>query len=253
VRAPEMGLDGAINLRDLGALATTDGRLIAGGRIFRSGHLSGLTSDAAERLVALGVGTIFDLRSKRERLLHPTPDSILRRITHRQFQKSPDVMAPVQLFENYMLSVEQSRRIMHETYRMLPMTHGHAYGALFSSLADGDAPVLFHCAAGKDRTGVAAALLLSLLGVAEDDIYMDYVASNHAMAAIQAIVIESSDVALDSHSLEALTPVVEANPSYLDAMFGSIKENHGDVSGYARTVLGMSPLTLHRLREQVLR
>jgi len=125
---------------------------------------------------------------------------------------------------------------------------------LFGFLAKGETPLLFHCAAGKDRTGVAAAILLSLLGVHEADIYEDYLATNAAFDAIVERFLENPALAVVRDvDPDIWRPMLLADEAYLAAAFASIKTHAGGVESYARRFLGLSAGDIGEIRRILLR
>lgn len=164
-------LVGGRNFRDLGGYRAADGRQVRWGRIYRSGVMSGLTSGDMDYLSKLGVKVICDLRSPQERQSEPSP-----------FLKAtyPEVVA----FDYDMSSSlgqlaqattrEQAVGVFAAAYvHFLEMLTPH-YTAMFDRLADGKAPLALNCSAGKDRTGMGSALILSALGVPRETIVSDY-------------------------------------------------------------------------------
>ena len=168
-------LEGSLNLRDLGGYETADGRWIRSGCVFRSDELCSLTDADLEAVGALGIKVVFDLRNSNERTARPNR-----------------LPADVELLERTSPSAGGDVRTTEEQIALgeLPVKDdvyfATVYVDLFERLApelrtileravDAPArPLLFHCAAGKDRTGVAAAVLLGLLGVPDDVILDDY-------------------------------------------------------------------------------
>jgi len=165
-------LQGAYNVRDLGGLRTRDGRRTKHGLIYRGDSLDSITaSDAKILFDKLGIGTIVDLRTKAETelsgLAFPVPRyrfSVLveGRLGHEPFPSDD----PAELAKVYMGNLETGRQAVKGTFDIIA-----------KNLQDGVA-TLFHCAAGRDRTGIIAALLLGLVGVTDGQIAMDYVQSN---------------------------------------------------------------------------
>jgi protein-tyrosine phosphatase len=165
-------LQGAYNVRDLGGLRTRDGRRTKHGLIYRGDSLDSITpSDAKILFDKLGIGTIVDLRTKAETelsgLAFPVPRyrfSVLveGRLGHEPFPSDD----PAELAKVYMGNLETGRHAVKGTFDIIA-----------KNLAAGVA-TLFHCAAGRDRTGIIAALLLGLVGVTHGQIAMDYVQSN---------------------------------------------------------------------------
>lgn len=165
-------LQGAYNVRDLGGLRTKDGRRTKNGVIYRGDSLDSITpSDVRVLFDKLGIGAIVDLRTKAETelsgLLFPVPRyrySVLveGRLGHEPFPSDD----PVELAKVYLTNLETGRGAVKGTFDVIA-----------NDLRTGVA-TLFHCAAGRDRTGIIAALLLSLVGVTDGQIAVDYVQSN---------------------------------------------------------------------------
>jgi protein-tyrosine phosphatase len=252
-------LKGGRNFRDLGGYHAADGRHIRWGRVFRSGVMSYLTDGDHEQLKPFGIRTVCDFRAQREREREPirwgaAPVDVLhwdydaRQVSLRAFLTSKD------------LSPEVSRATMAVLYRRLPMLFRIQYTALFDRLAAGDVPLIFNCSAGKDRTGLAAALLLLSLGVSKDEVIADYVLTNTAVDLEKELFTHArSSVGLgDDHdnlfqvSFEARQPLLQALPEYLHAAFGQIEADYGSVPNFVRDVLAVDAGKLERIRDNLL-
>jgi protein-tyrosine phosphatase len=120
---------------------------------------------------------------------------------------------------------------------------------MFTWLAAGRAPMLIACSAGKDRTGVATALLLWSLGVSRDDIVKDYLKSNDAIATLKALVRTRYGWSPDSASAQA---VLVADAAYLETMFEEIERCWGTIHTYLDAVLGVDAITLRAVESHVL-
>ncbi|KAM9862363.1 tyrosine-protein phosphatase [Leucobacter sp. BZR 635] len=248
------------NLRDLGGIAAADGALVAPGVLFRSASLS--APGAEEALGALGVRTVFDLRTADE--ASSAPD----RVPGGARAVALDVLADSSLsvaatlgsitsnpqgFADS-LAGGKAERLFEETYRdlvRLPSAQ-HAYRAFVLDLADParEGAALFHCTTGKDRTGWAAALVLSILGASEDAISADYMRTNTDLLP----ALEPVFAALEAQGVSRATvmPVLGVRESYLDAAFGQVREQYGDVARYATEGLGLPPEALTALRARML-
>ena len=183
VKAPArlVPLDTAFNLRDLGGYPTIEGRRVVWWRVYRSddlGHLAGRDLDTVR---SLGVRTVLDLRSDGEVAAgtfpvaaHPVALHHLPVLTRTWHEEEVDVLAAL---------ADRATPYLVARYLDLLDEGGPALAAAIEVMARPvSQPVLFHCAAGKDRTGVLAALVLSVLGVADEDIAADYTLSADAMA-----------------------------------------------------------------------
>jgi protein-tyrosine phosphatase len=170
----DIDLQGAANVRDLGGLRTADGREVLPGRVLRGDSLHRLTPTDVQTLAAVGLRTVIDLRSDAEvERLAPTPLPPGGAIVHTPWRPPAQVpqilggiseMSYVPLAQLYEGFVDANFDYLAEEFRVMadPDRHG----------------VLFHCYAGKDRTGITAAILLDVLGVPFDDIVADYAATD---------------------------------------------------------------------------
>jgi protein-tyrosine phosphatase len=165
-------LQGAYNVRDLGGLRTKDRRITRPGVIYRGDSLDNITPGDAKILFdKLGIGTIVDLRTKAETELLPLDFPVPRfrysvlvegRLGREPFPSDD----PAELAKVYLSNIDNGRRAVKGTFDIIA-------GNLQAGVA-----TLFHCAAGRDRTGIMSALLLGLVGVTDGQIAMDYVQSN---------------------------------------------------------------------------
>ena len=177
-QAPErrLPLEGASNFRDLGGYETEDGRTVRWRKVFRSGAMDRLSDGDLTQLHELGLRTICDLRHSEEQTIHPTRVAPQAPPTIHSLPIRPRVAG------NYRERIEAddpdagdlARDYMTEAYRCYVRDHAEAYRGLMQQLAEpANHPLVFHCAAGKDRTGFGAALILMTLGVPEETIFED--------------------------------------------------------------------------------
>lgn len=171
--APELS-----NCRELGGIPAADGRCVRRGVLWRSAHLAGLCARVRQQVEALGLTCIIDLRAPFERALAPdAPVAGVRAIQlpiepliARYFAKYPEALQG--------MKAAGMMRLMQATYVDFISGQSRVFAAFFTHvLAAGGAPLLFHCTAGKDRTGMAAALLLLALGVQPERVMHDYLQS----------------------------------------------------------------------------
>ena len=240
----------SINLRDLGVVRTQDGSPLRRGRVFRSACLSGLLDAETEALRALGLRTIVDLRRNDERDRHPTPwltlgctDFYARDHTDSGADLGPRLRDPA-------LDAEACRAAMTDLYRALPYEQADAYAHLFRTLAAGTGPVLFHCAVGKDRTGVAAALILAALDVPRAAITAEYLAT--AAFDLLGSAPFRDRPALSAERQALLAPLLRAEAGYLDTMFAAVEARSGSLDGYLRDTLGLRGADRLMLRRQLI-
>ncbi len=171
-------LQGAQNFRDLGGYRSESGKRVRWGLLYRSAEMSGLTVADYDYLRGLGIKTVCDFRSTDERAAEPTawpagdaPDLVAADYDLRT------VMAQSGARMSDLRSTEDARAAFASFYVSMPTMLAAQYRDMFQSLLRRDAPLAFHCTAGKDRTGMAAALILSVLGVPRQTIIEDYALS----------------------------------------------------------------------------
>ena len=154
------------------------------------------------------------------------------------------------------LTEDSGRAFMTETYRRLPFEPAHIdlFSRYFLALADSDGPVLIHCAAGKDRTGLLAALTHSLLGVSRDDVIADYLLTNVAVdleGRAEGIAKKLTEMTGRPASHGAVVAFLGVEADYLDGAFGEIATRHGSVAAYLKQVLGVDAALGQRIRARL--
>lgn len=227
------------NFRDLGGLAGINGRTVHYGRLYRSDSLHRLTQEDSEKLTSLGVRTVLDLRR---------PTEITRD------GRVPDLpgltyfnLHPIHREWNMGHYAGHPERYLADRYLDMAEEGIDGFGAALRLISDADrAPIVMHCFAGKDRTGVLAALTLALLGVSEAEIMADYAASGAAQSPISAHFTPPPPLP------PALPPHVTACPPQAIGLFlTELTQRHGSIYGYARTA-GVTALHIEALRAHLL-
>lgn len=244
------------NLRDVGGLSLTDGGHMREGSVFRSAQLGERNDTTMAQLEELGLDAVFDLRSDHEVSLLPdfVPDGV--RLQQVDVLADSDERIAAQL-EDLFTDPAGAAKLLRSgavqdhyasTYRhlvALPSARA-SYRALFTALADGQA-VLFHCTAGKDRTGWAAASLQLLLGVAIDDVFDHYLASNSATLELFGGILRAfEDAGGDTSALE---PVFMVEAMYLESAINEMTTSFGTVDSYFSHGLGLGEPQVAALRE----
>ncbi len=248
-----MQIEGGFNLRDFGGHGTRDSGRIRFGMLYRSGTMVMLDDAGEAYLRRLGVRTICDLRRPNERTAEPTRWHMSADVDYwaRDYTEVSGVLAEV--LKSADMSADGMRAAMTQLYRDILRDHAPSYSYLFQLLAERRGPVLINCSAGKDRTGVAAALVLTALGVAREDVERDYLATN-AHANWDLLLTRRSGTrvarAAKSHP-EALAPLLRADKVYLDAMFAELDERWGGIDGYLGSI-GIDTAAVDRIRAYLL-
>ncbi|MBO9446966.1 tyrosine-protein phosphatase [Ruegeria sp. R14_0] len=254
-------LEGVLNTRDLGGLKTEDGRTVRAKQLIRSGEIDEISNGGMQRLDDMGVSVIVDLRTTAEATAHPAqwPDG--QGPARHNF---PVMENESQMIDDMRASIKSGTAKAEETDALFAGAFGYIatdYTDEFRDLFDvllgqpeGEA-VLFHCSGGKDRTGVATALILTALGVSQKDIQADFMMSNILKDADQKaeqIAAEVNAVHGTSMTAEAVWPSLGVRESYLDEFYTSVEESYGSVDGYLRQGLGLTNEDLDTLRDRYL-
>jgi protein-tyrosine phosphatase len=255
-------LEGGRNFRDLGGYRTADGRRVKWGQVYRSGTMAGLTDADYEQLSALGIDVICDFRSKEERELEPTDFArIGADIAYLTRDYISDTSVLRTMFGEGRATPESVRAAMTTVYGELPYEHADSYRTMFGQLAEGKLPLAFNCSAGKDRTGVAAALLLTLLGVPRETVLADYALSEKVVNYERAYARPRPSAAADKPDpyafiaelpAEVRAPLLRSDPAYLDHALAEIARREGSVEGYFANVLELSPTDIEAIRARLL-
>ena len=238
-----IALEGASNFRDLGGLATTHGPQVRLTRVYRSDHLARLSQADHQRLAALRVTRCVDLRGHLEREATPYH---LPGAEQEHLAIEPTVL--VRLRELRARGQQPGRveavEIMRDTYRAFVRHQGPVFGRLLARIGSHDEAMVFHCTAGKDRTGMAAALLLEMLGVHRDDVMEDYLLTNQLYRRDHRLV--------EAAPAEVLDVLWKVQEDFLHAAWRCIDEEFGGLHNYLRGPAGLSPAGVQRLQDKLL-
>ncbi len=236
-----VAFDQVFNFRDLGGYQTVDGRVVRWRTLFRADGVHRLTIDD---IAPLGVRTVLDLRT-------PTELDERGRFTHDSvgYHHLPILE---NTWDRDALNVEiDAAEFLAARYLEMLDEGGDSIGRALHILADPTSlPLVFHCAAGKDRTGVVAAIVLDVLGVRDDDIADDYSLSRLGMDRFRAWVIETYPQAADAMS-DQPHAFLDAPADAMHLFLAGLRERHGSVEEYV-TSLGVSGDVLDAVRENLL-
>lgn len=252
-------LEGSPNFRDLGGYHTADGLVVRSGKVFRSGHLARLTNADVARLTELGLATVVDFRPPTEREMFGED----RLPPHARYMSIPigdSAMAPA-MHEALKNGDYTELHDLGDANRKMVRDYQNEFGDLLRLIAESDShPIVFHCIGGKDRTGLAAAFLLSALGVPWETIRKDYLHSNDRLVGAVEEQIAGLTGSPDTpapprpskENLEALRRFFIVDASYIDAGRDEAERIAGSLDHYIRDHLGISAEHVVSLRESLL-
>jgi protein-tyrosine phosphatase len=249
-----LDLDGPVNFRDLGGYRTRDGREVRWGRVYRSDSLHTLTQADLARLDELGIRLVCDLRRDAECAAGPSPiegrDGM--RVEHLPIG---GLAAETRDMAGRMLRgeiPEVSVGMMADVYLTILELHPDSFGAVVAGAArEANLPMVVHCTAGKDRTGVASAVLLAALGVDEETIAADYELTNEfqARARIAAVRPQLEAAGIELANVEAYFLAPRA---VMISTLRGLRERYGGASDYLKSEAALSQATLDNVRRLLL-
>jgi protein-tyrosine phosphatase len=237
-------LEGCLNFRDLGGYPTTDGRRVRWRQVYRSDALHLLTeADVARLHDELGISDVIDLRSTMERRGDPQRPLEERSVrVHHTPLFDGDTKGSSARAEAELITLADRYVAMAEFAR-------EPIARVVTTIAESPGPCVFHCAAGKDRTGVISAILLGAVGVRDEIIVADYAATQQNLDAIVERLMSTEGY---QTMLSALPPdTMHAEPETMIALLGRLRERYGSVRGYAVDA-GVREETLRRLEDRLL-
>lgn len=240
------------NFRQLGGIVTKNGRHVVDNVFYRCGALYGFNKDELEYVKSLGIETIMDFRSENEVLYQPDPKieganyfNISGLVDEHGKQIN---LSPEQMEESGELEDDLVADFLINMYKGLPLSY--AYKIMFQEIMKKRVPILFHCSAGKDRTGIGAALILLALNVSEEEIVKDYMLTNeYRKPLIDALINKNKDKIKQNPKYEevyrAFEGVLETS---IRISLDSIKERFGTYENYFEQQLGLTSDDLDELR-----
>jgi protein-tyrosine phosphatase len=249
-------LPSAVNLRDIGGYETADGRATRWGQIYRSGEFANLADGDVRYLERLGLRLICDLRTSEElekssSRLPTNPQLTLRHTPIYERQQGA---------AHWLMMLVSNRKSLdkvwlNDIYLERFVERGaEAFGRILTMLADGrQRPALIHCTAGKDRTGIAIALLLALLGVPEETVVADYTLSNSAYDALfRSVAADAQRLAVFGLQTADLFPILTAQAHIMHATLRYLEQTYGGVEPYLVQRAGVSAESIQQLRDGLL-
>ncbi len=251
--AAVLPLTGAMNCRDLGGYPTSEGQLIRTNAIFRSDRLSHLTEDDQEELASYGIRTVVDFRTSAE--AHRDVSRLWPTVTtHAPLPIGDEIAQQTEFIDRIRSGEITSISVadVADSYIEMLSDSGHQFVSFLEIAADVDCwPLLFHCTAGKDRTGVAAALILELCGVERNLVLDDYELTN-ALRSERRIEQLKPSLHQAGVDIEAIRPALSAPRSAMDQTLTYLDTNHDGVEQFLLRNLGVHSDTIAALRINLL-
>ena len=234
-----------VNFRDLGGLPLVDGGSTRSGQVYRSDGMHRATTADRERLRDIGITAVIDLRTDTE----IGEEGALDDVAGLDFNHTPLFASVTPVAER---RIDDPRTYMADRYSKLVLENGRRVAPALVAIAASRGPCAFHCTAGKDRTGVIAALLLALVGVTDDAISADYAASTDAVPALAAWYEQhrpSTSRVRSSGQSAVDQALLRADPTTILTVLDRVRETHSTVEAWALGVgLTSSMIDLLRAR-----
>ncbi len=245
-------LDGTSNTRELGGYKTKDGKSLKWGVLYRSDKLSELTDPDQKYLTQLGIKTVIDFRSEEEK--QNEPDQVPSNLKYIEMPIEADgaIRPKVEAILKGDLN-EDVGAILVETNKEFISDFSGVFKSFIESLVENQEPTLFHCTAGKDRAGFAAALVLLAVGVPEEIVIEDYMKTNkYTEETIQDYINKINLYSLGNVDAEILRPLLGVEERFIRAALDEIKLNYGNVESFIKDGLEIPDESIVELKNFLL-
>lgn len=233
------------NFRTIGNIKNSEGKTLKEGKFYRSGNLYQLKNSSFNQLEKLGIKEIIDLRNAKE--IGNKPDNLPKNISYKKYSAFEDQGDQLSQAKKLVLkgkvTASDADKRMLDFYREYVTENPEIIKKIITKILESDQPILYHCTAGKDRTGIITALILSVLKFDKDTIYNDYLLSNNYR---KNLVQKRLNLANNLHfiypkmDLKVLEKLSWIESDYLDAAFDEINKKYGSIDIYIQQVLGIS-------------
>lgn len=243
-------MDKIVNIRDLGGLNTLDGRKVKKGLFFRSATLDYATIEDIDFLESLNIKTVFDFRDKSEIIVNNKINKL-----NIEYYNYPILLDSARIcklhnertLKNALIPLE--KQDMQIAYRNLPFGN-ESYYRLFNLIKEGNVPILFHCSVGKDRTGVAAAIILLMLNVERKEIINDYLISRKFEKEIMKFVTRNINILFRKKITKCMMPIFLADKSYIETAINEIFLRYNTVEDYFTNEYNISSKDIMDIRQR---
>lgn len=241
----KLHIEGTYNIRDLGGYTAKDGKTTKAGILIRSGNLDNLPQASQQHLIDYGVRTIVDLRDEWEQRHYPNVFTEASQVTYHNVPLLGDALSNNEAW----YAVKDDYVELHELYTKYLEWHQPQIAKIITTIADADSVTLFHCHAGKDRTGIITALLLSAVGISDTAIAQDYSLSSGAIA---HLVAEWRKYNLnDERDIAQFERDVSSKPKTIMSMMAYINQTYNTTTAYLHSC-GVLDSMLTKLHQKFL-
>jgi protein-tyrosine phosphatase len=244
--------EGLVNFRDIGGYRAADGQYVRWGQIYRTGDWTELTVDDLNLINRLNIRLVCDLRSENEVRANPNPVFPVdgQAYLHLPLTGGGDMRA---MIGAVLKAPDQLDGMVGQGYIQILENGAEVLSEIFHRFADPNSlPLVFNCSAGKDRTGIIAALLLSLLGVPEETIVADYTLSNLAFEQTLAAMAGNESIMKAGLTPVTLAPLMVVKAQWIRAMLSHVSTTYGSMENYLTDKLGLDTATLAAIRSNLL-
>lgn len=241
------------NFRDIGGYPTDSGKTTRWDRVYRAIAIPKLEEEDTDKLAALNIQLVCDLRSAEE--VAEAPDELPQTVHTYLHLPAQAEVSPLERLRWLVFERHRLQDLLKHVYiDVMIEKNPQIFGSIFQRLADQqNLPALIHCTAGKDRTGVTIALLLRLLGVSREIVIADYTLTNYAYAYIQDVTASSiRRLTTMGFSEDNIQPLLVADPETIEAMLDHVTNTYGSVEQYLMQKAGITQDVIDRLRENLL-
>jgi protein-tyrosine phosphatase len=245
------------NFRDAGDVPASGGARVRAGRLFRSEVPTRLDANDHARVAALGIGLVCDLRTERERARRPVHGLVVAHRVHHPLHEDPRYDVGLRDLARFLVRSDgelQFHALVERYYRHLLFDRARAIGALFTSIAEhAERPVWIHCTAGRDRTGVAIALLQRTLGVPEPRVLEGFRETDARYGQrLERVTRVLRALTLRRVSEARIHVVLRTQPELLASLLAELESRHDTIEGYLRQRCGVSEASIGRIRDALL-
>lgn len=256
---PFLHVDGVRNFRDFGGYLGVDGHVVKRGHLFRSANYASITEQGLSQFSTTGIKVVVDLRRGHERVTSPSqlsPHQVETIFSSLGDGDGVTLPPHLQFIKDGDLSVERCHDHMMSSYRRIPWEPQHlaTFKQTFHRLASGDGPIVIHCAAGKDRTGILCGLILHVLGVSPDDIMHDYLLTNAVPLDTPWLNEYAKRMSqMFNRAIDPLTllPMLGVHEDFLVQAWDEMARRNGGIDGYLAS-LGITEDLRARLQQRLL-